>query len=88
MTKRSKEMLRKNYQRSRPSGELSSTAKYQSLIAEPTQLEETRQTYLYLYASKQILMWQETSQKHKTDTSHPDSQGIKINAQVTPNLQK
>ena len=42
MTKRSKEMLRKNYQRSRPSGELSSTAKYQSLIAELTQLDETR----------------------------------------------
>ena len=33
-------------------------------------------------------MWQETSQKHKTDISHPDLEGIKINAQVTPNLQK
>ena len=66
------EMLRKNYQRSRPSGELSSTAKLQSLIAELTQLEENRQKYSYLYASEQILMWQESSQKHKTDTSHPD----------------
>ena len=68
-----KEMLRKNYQRSRPSGELSSTAIIANLIiAELTQLEETRQKYSYLYASKQILIWQETSQKHKTDTSHPD----------------
>ena len=34
-------MLHKNYRRSRPPGELSFTAKYQSLIAELTQLEET-----------------------------------------------
>ena len=72
MKQRNKEMLHKNYQRSKPSGELSSTAKLQSLLAELTQLEETRQKYSYLYASKQILMWQETSQKHKTDKSHPD----------------
>ena len=65
-------MLHKNYRRSRPPGELSSTAKYQSLIAELTQLEETRQKCSYLNASKQILMCQETSQKHKTDTSHPN----------------
>ena len=64
MKQRNKEMLHKNYQRSKSSGELSSTAKLQSLLAELTQLEETRQKYSYLYASEQILMWQETSQKH------------------------
>ena len=57
MQQRNKEMLRKNYQRSRPSGELSSTAIIAKLIiAELTQLEETRQKYSYLYASKQILI--------------------------------
>ena len=55
MKQRNKEMLCKNHQRSRPSGELSSTAKQQSLIAELTQLEETRQKYSYLYVSKQII---------------------------------
>ena len=57
MQQRNKEMLRKNYQRSRSFGELSSTAIIAKLIiAELTQLEETRQKYSYLYASKQILM--------------------------------
>ena len=56
MKQRNKEMLHKNYQRSKPSGELSSTAKLQSLLVELTQLEETRQKYSYLYASEQILM--------------------------------
>ena len=56
MQQRNKEMLRKNYQRSRPSGELSSTAIARLIIAELTQLEETRQKYSYLYASKQILI--------------------------------
>ena len=32
-------------------------------------------------------MSQETSQKHKTDTSHPDQGGLKFDGQVTPNLQ-
>ena len=56
MKQRNKEMLDKNYQRSKPSGKLSSTAKLQSLLAELTQLEETRQKYSYLYATEQILM--------------------------------
>ena len=57
MKQRNKEMLHKNYQRSKPSGELSSTAIIANLIiAELTQLEETRQKYSYLYASKQILI--------------------------------
>ena len=75
MKQRNNKMLHKNYQMSRSSqllGELSSTAKYQNQLAELTQLEETRQKYSYLYASKQIFMSQETSQKHKTDKSHPD----------------
>ena len=75
MKQRNNKMLHKNYQMSRssqPLGELSSTAKYQNQLAELTQLEETRQRYSYLYASKQIFMSQETSQKYKTDKSHPD----------------
>ena len=33
-------------------------------------------------------MWQETSQKHKNRYITSWLEGIKINAQVTPNLQK
>ena len=76
MKQRNNKMLHKNYQMSRSSqplgAELSSTAKYQNQLAELTHFEETRQKYSYLYASKQIFMSQETSQKHKTDKSHPD----------------
>ena len=35
-----------------------------------------------------MFMWQETSQKHKTENNTSWLEGIKINAQVTPNLQK
>ena len=50
------DMLSKNYQRSRPSGELSFRAKYQSLLAELTQLEETidKSTRIYTQVNRYL----------------------------------